>query len=151
MEVCRLTRDIYARPDGEGAYLYGGRWNFPYTAIVYTSPTLSLAILEYLVHLDTDLVPTNVVTLSATIPDAIPIERIHVSSLPHNWRTVQIHPALQRLGTDWVNRGETAVLQVPSAIVPPEHNILLNPNHPDFERITWYKPTPFIFDSRLFK
>ncbi len=151
MKAWRLVRNVYAKPDGEAARLYGGRWNFPKTAVVYASSSLSLAILEFLTHLDSDLIPNNVVSLSAQIPTSFPTETISTADLPANWRTMDRHPTLQRLGMEWVQQGQTAILFVPSAVVPDEHNILLNPGHSEFGLITWSLPIPFSFDPRLFK
>lgn len=149
MKVWRLTRKDHVLPDGEGARLYGGRWNFPNTAIVYMSGTLSLAVLEYLVHLDTDLIPNNVVSLAADLPTTVSVSTVAIASLPANWDTVINHPDVQTIGTAWVAANSSAILQVPSAIIPAECNFLLNPKHPDFHKITWSSPTPFTFDSRL--
>lgn len=149
MEIWRLTRNNHLLPDGEGARLYGGRWNFPKTAIVYTSSTLSLAVLEYLVHLDTDLIPNNVVSLGAHIPPTVSVTTIALASLPLDWREMHADPPLQHIGSNWALSNSTAVLQVPSAIIPSEFNLLLNPNHPDFQLITWSTPLPFTLDPRL--
>ena len=149
MKVWRLTRNDHVLPDGEGARLYGGRWNFPNTALVYMSGTLSLAVLEYLVHLDTDLIPNNVVSLAADLPTTVSVSTVDIASLPANWDTVINHPDVQTIGTAWVAANSSAILQVPSAIIPAECNFLLNPKHPDFHKITWSSPTPFTFDSRL--
>jgi RES domain-containing protein len=149
MKVWRLTRNDHVLPDGEGARLYGGRWNFPKTALVYLSGTLSLAVLEYLVHLDTDLIPNNVVSLAADLPTTVSVSTVDIASLPANWDTVINHPDVQTIGTAWVAANSSAILQVPSAIIPAECNFLLNPKHPDFHKITWSSPIPFTFDSRL--
>src|SRR5262245_8798369 len=150
MEVWRLTSARYPGLDGEGARRYGGRWNKIGTAIVYTAGTQSLAILEYMVHADSDILPTNVVVREANIPGDLQIETISVNDLPTGWREPLDHPALQAIGTDWVNRHSSAVLRVPSAIVPMEHNYLLNPMHRAFAKITWTNPVPFTLDPRLF-
>lgn len=146
MKAWRLVRNAYAKQDGEGARLYGGRWNFPKTAVVYASSSLSLAMLEFLTHLDSD-----VVSLSAETPASLPTETISAADLPANWRTMDRHPAPQRLGMEWVQQGQTAILFVLSAVVPDEHNIFLNPGHSEFGLITWSLPIPFSFDPRLFK
>jgi RES domain-containing protein len=75
MRVWRVTRRAHAAPDGEGARLYGGRWNLPNTAVVYASASLSLAVLEYLVHVDRDLAPSDLVSIAATIPSAFRLRR----------------------------------------------------------------------------
>lgn len=149
MKVWRLSSSRYHLPDGEGARLYPGRWNLSGSAVVYASATLSLAVLETLVHVDSDLLPDDLIILSADIPDELAMETFHDRDLPSNWREYPAPEALQVLGTQWVQRGQTAVLSVPSAVVPGERNYLLNPAHPDFSKIKWSKPSPYKWDRRL--
>lgn len=121
---------------------------------MYTSEHLSLAALEYFVNLDTDLAPDDLVAVSATIPRGIEEERIEVRDLVRiakDWRTSPAPAALQDLGSDWIRRGETAVLSVPSAVVPEERNLLLNPAHEAFSSVRIGRPKPFGLDSRLWK
>ena len=145
----RLCSSRHTLPDGEGARLSGGRWNFPGSAVVYASATLSLAALEQLVHVDVNLLPKDLITLSADIPDQVEIETIHESTLPSSWREYPAPETLQSLGTEWVHRAETAILSVPSVVIPAERNYLFNPAHSDFKRIRWGKPRPFAWDPRL--
>jgi len=149
MRVWRLCSSRHPVPDGKGARLHGGRWSFPGSPVVYASATLSLAVLEQLVHVDWDLLPQDLITLSADIPDHVKIESINEARLPSNWRDYPAPEALQALGTEWVNRAETAVLSVPSVVIPEERNYLLNPAHSDFRRIRWSEPRPFVWDPRL--
>lgn len=150
MQVWRLTSADHPDPTGAGARLAGGRWNHPGTAVVYTAESESLAVLEYLVHLDTDELPNDVVLLTATIPDELAIATIDPATLPHDWRTLDDHERLQTIGTTWAQQTTTAVLQVPSAAVQTGYNYLINPYHPDFATITWSNAIPYHFDSRLF-
>lgn len=150
MVVWRLTLKQHAAADGEGARRYGGRWNKPGTPVVYTSGTLSLAALEYLVHVDSDILPDGLVSISATIPDRLKIETIDASRLPGEWRDKIIPPSVQQLGTDWATNAKSAVLKVPSVIIEHEWNYVLNPRHPEFSQITWQAAAKFSFDSRFF-
>jgi len=120
-------------------------------AVVYTSGTLSLAALEYFVHLDPADAPVDLAAIPAEIPDTIPRRQIEVDTLPSTWRSYPAPEPLADLGTAWVRAGTTAVLLVPSAIVPPEHNVLLNPAHRDFRRIRLGPSEPFSFDPRMWK
>lgn len=149
--VWRLAKAGYASFDGEGARLYGGRWNHPGIRAVYASESLSLAALEYFVNLDTDLAPDRLVSLRAEIPRRIEQEIVETGDLPKHWRTCPAPEALQDIGTEWLRRGETAVLSVPSAVVPEERNYLLNPAHREFSRIRIGRPRPFQFDPRMRK
>ena len=150
MFVWRLTHNKHVAPDGEGARRYGGRWNRPGTSIIYTSGTLSLAVLEFLVHVDSDILPDSLVSVRATIPESVSIQTIHLSDLPGNWKDKIIPVAMQDLGTSWAKRSTSPVLKVPSVVIEEEWNYVLNPLHPDFDKIIWETGVPFSFDSRLF-
>jgi RES domain-containing protein len=147
--VWRLTLKKHAAPDGEGARRYGGRWNKPGTPAVYTSGTLSLAALEYLVHVDSDILPDSLVSIKATIPDSLAIETINASELPGDWKDKIIPVTLQERGTSWANHARSPILKVPSVVIEHEWNYVLNPLHPDFPQITWDTGIAFSFDSRL--
>jgi RES domain-containing protein len=147
--VWRLTLRKHTVPDGEGARRYGGRWNKPGTPVVYTSGTLSLAALEYLVHVDSDILPEGLVSVRATIPDGLKIETINASNLPLEWKDKIIPVSLQQLGTDWVTNAKSAVLKVPSVVIKHEWNYVLNPRHPEFVQIIWDAAAVFSFDQRL--
>lgn len=149
MRVWRLCARRHATPDGEGARLFGGRWNPPSIPVIYTSATLSLATLEYLVNLDSDLLPEDLVALSADIPSQITIQSITRADLPANWQTYPVPDTLRTIGTTWAAARHTVILSVPSVVIPEERNYLLNPGHPDFSRIHWNAPEPFRFDPRI--
>lgn len=136
--------------DGEGARLYGGRWNHKGTAIVYTASSMSLAALEMLVHLPTPEVLKRYVTIPVEFDDAL-CSQLDPKRLPLKWRNNPAVTTTRDIGTDWVNRAASAVLVVPSAVVPAEWNFLLNPNHPDFAKIVIGAPQPFKYDPRLLK
>jgi RES domain-containing protein len=137
--------------DGEGARLYGGRWNHPGTAVVYCSATMSLAALEFFVHVEPDLAPPSLVAMAADLPAGLDVETLEVEALPANWRTYPAPEKLRDLGTGWVRSGRTAVLLVASSVIPHEMNVLLNPAHPDFARIHVREAEPFAFDPRMWK
>jgi RES domain-containing protein len=151
VRVWRVCSRRHRAFDGEGARLYGGRWNHHGARVVYTSGSLSLAALEYFVNLDPDLMPPGLVAVSADIPDGVRVQQIRVRDLPRNWRDAPAPEALRDLGTTWVSRGASAVLAVPSAVIPEDRNYLLNPAHPDFRRIRIGGPEPFRFDPRMWK
>jgi len=149
--VWRLCRKRHAAFDGEGARLAGGRWNRRGTPVVYCSATLSLAVLEYFVNLPGGLAPPDLVSIAADVPDALSSESLEAGALPRNWRRYPAPEALAELGTRWVREGKTAVLAVPSVVVPQERNYLLNPAHADFKRVLVGKPDPFSLDLRMWK
>jgi len=133
---------------GEGARLYGGRWNSPGVAVVYAAGSQSLAALEMIVHLDSSELLQNYVVFEVGIDESL-VVKIGWSQLPRNWRSDPPPRKVQEIGDTWVRAGMSAVLQVPSATLPSEFNFLLNPYHPDFPRLVIGKPSPFRLDARL--
>lgn len=148
MIVWRLCRAGYAALDGEGAFLFGGRWNSPGTHLVYTSRRLSLAILEILVHAGPANLPDGFVKLEISIPEDIGREALTASGLPERWRYGATR-GTQSVGDNWVADARSAALQLPSAIVPEEENVLINPRHADAGRIAVLSQTPLRLDPRL--
>ncbi len=136
--------------DGEGARINGGRWNSRGVPIVYTSSSAALATLELLVRIRNRAPFRKYVLFACSFEEPL-VELLDRATLPPDWRDPQAPPALQTIGDRWVARGETAVLQVPSAIIETESNYLLNPAHADFGRITIADPTPFSLDLRLLR
>lgn len=151
MRVWRLCRRRYAAFDGEGARIAGGRWNRRGTAVVYTSATLSLAALEYFVNVDASVAPDDLVSILADVPEDMPIANVQTRDLPRGWRRYPAPESLMDIRTAWAMRGREAALSVPSAVVPPERNYLLNPSHPEFGKIRIGAPQPFSLDPRLWK
>jgi RES domain-containing protein len=145
-------RKAYARSplDGQGAYLYGGRWSSPGTRLAYTSEHQSLAMLEYFVHLDAVDAAGDLVLVVAEIPDGIPQERVAAEQLLSTWRNFPAPPELARIGDDFVRRGENCVLIVPSALAPHENNWLINPRYSTFGKNVVCEPEPLTYDSRMF-
>jgi RES domain-containing protein len=93
--------------------------------------------------------PADLVSVTAEIPDSLRVTTIRVEDLPARWRRYPAPEELAALGTDWAARRTSAALRVPSAIVPSEHNYLLNPAHADFARIRVGGARRFSFDPRL--
>ena len=151
MLVWRISSAAWSELGGEGARLAGGRWNSPGTPVVYMSATLSLAALELFVHLDPEDDPNDLIAGSAEIPPTLEIEYIRVKRLTREWRQYPAPEALAEIGTQWVGRGKTPILCVPSAVIPQERNYLLNPAHADFGRIRVNDPVPFHLDPRMWK
>ena len=151
-QVYRILRSTYAHTplDGEGAYRYGGRWSSPGTRLCYTSEHQSLAMLEYFVHLDSNDPPDDLVLVTAEVPDKLTRERVAAHELSADWLETPAPSALARLGDEFAQRGEHALLLVPSALAVGENNWLLNPRHPDFKKIRIQAPQPLRYDPRMF-
>jgi RES domain-containing protein len=108
-------------------------------------------VLELFVHVDINTAPGDLVAIQVDIPDALTIETVKIESLPRDWRHYPGAEALKDLGTVWAEKASTAILAVPSAIIPEERNYLLNPTHRHFKRIRILKPVAFRFDPRMWK
>ncbi|KRE23963.1 hypothetical protein ASE66_01465 [Bosea sp. Root483D1] len=139
MKVWRVARAAFADLSGEGARLYGGRWNSPGWPVVYTAENPALAILEVRVHLDLtpELIPDDYVLIEIETGPASIGEGDPAALEP------------QALGDAWLAAGATALLKVPSFIAPRSFNVLVNPRHPDAVGIKVLTTQPFNFDRRL--
>ncbi|HEY2103225.1 MAG TPA: RES family NAD+ phosphorylase [Chthoniobacterales bacterium] len=146
-----MLRKPYSRApfDGQGSYLYGGRWSNPGTRLTYASEHQSLAMLEYFVHLEASDSPPDLVLASADVPDDLTRQRIEVGKLPANWRETPAPAELARLGDEFVRAAARCLLIVPSALVTSENNWLINPLHDEFRKITIRETEPLNYDSRL--
>ncbi len=145
----RIVKEKHAATafNGEGARLYGGRWNSPGASVVYTSGSMALAALESLVHLNPP-VAFNYVAIPIEFGESL-VEIVAAAGLPANWTVEPPPPSTRDIGDLWIKEARSAVLELPSVIIPGESNFLLNPTHPDFKKIAIGKPLPFSFDPRL--
>jgi RES domain-containing protein len=151
VDVWRITTPEYADRalSGEGAARYGGRWNPRGLAVVYASSSLSLAVLELLVQTGAQVVPTALRSVRIDIPESVSIRDLPPDGLPASWRDYPAPSSLQVIGSEWIETGSTAVLSVPSAVVPEEKNYLLNPGHPDSEKVSVQSISEMDLDLRL--
>jgi len=150
LRIWRLVKERHAENafDGEGARIYGGRWNSPGCRVVYTSGSLALAALETLVHLD----PAMPLPRFLAFPSQLFSTDIIPAGLPAAYSLSGVPPDLtqtRRLGDQWLEEGQHLALSVPSAIVPQESNLLLNPLHPRFAKLMIGSPVTFAVDARL--
>jgi RES domain-containing protein len=150
LSVWRITSKKFTKSafKGEGARLFGGRWNTPGTPLIYTAESKSLAVLEILVHLDSPDLLRKYVLFEVKIEDPL-VTHLDPASLPKDWRQDPPPPDAQKLGDEWASSAHSAVLRVPSAIVTGEFNYLLNPRHPDFNKLKIGPPQSFFLDPRL--
>lgn len=143
MFVYRLCNHVFKNLDGEGARLYGGRWNSVGLPVVYTSEHLSLCVLEQLVHLNINTIPDNWVSLKIEIPNKIRGEEL--GSLP------KTDLEAKKMGDNWIQSNKSLFFKVPSAIIQTEYNFLVNPAHPDAKEIKIIDVSQFKLDPRLLK
>lgn len=153
MRVYRIEREKYLDTTLEGmgaAKTEGFRWNSPNTYLVYTASTRALATLEVSVHLDlSEDLPTDRYYLEIDIPDNVPILELEVNDLPANWNSKPPILLTQFIGDEFVNSNEFAILKVPSSIVPPEYNYLINPRHRYISKIKVVSKEVMKFDERV--
>jgi RES domain-containing protein len=134
--------------DGQGARLYGGRWNSVGVRMVYTAGSVSLAVLEILVHLENaDILPAY--SLCAVHFDEAVVTSLERSRLPVNWGDNPSPPELLAIGDAWIASRSSAMLEVPSAVIESESLYLINPEHPDFPSLVIESPRPYTIDQRL--
>lgn len=145
MIVHRLCKAAHAALDGEGARMWGGRWNLPARAMVYTAATPSLAVLEVLVHLDLppDLIPDDMVLLAIDVPDDATLHSLDGTPTDAD--------ACRQAGDAFLDASQALGLRVRSVVVPQEANLLLNVRHADMKRVRVVGTDPFRFDPRLLR
>lgn len=150
--VWRLVKSRYASSafDGEGARVYGGRWNSPGVRAAYASDNAALAVLEVLVHLDVTATLSTYSLVEASLPNES-IDELDTSRLPDDWSTSPVPARVQMLGDAWMSAGQALALRVPSTLVPGASNLLINPAHPDIDRFQVVSILPFAFDRRLLR
>lgn len=150
MRAFRIVKKRHALTafSGEGARAYGGRWNFVGVPMVYAAHTRALAALESLAHFGGAERSIAFVTFEIEIPDRLALH-VDAAELPRDWRSEEPRASTQALGSEWQRRGRSAALVVPSVLVPQESCVLLNPEHPDIDRIMVMYPEAFTFDTRL--
>lgn len=149
----RIDKKKYAATsfNGFGASVDGGRWNSAGIRVVYASEHLAMAAQEKYVHLPKP-VPAKWRFVKFRIEfGALAVQRVNLATLPPGWQDSPPTALTQAIGDAWVQAGATAILAVPSVIIPEETNFLLNPAHPDFARIEISPPEPFVFDPRVTK
>lgn len=148
----RIFRTKYsaASLSGEGARRDGGRWNRPGVPVVYLADSLPLAVLELLVRVQHVGVLGGFSTARVEIPDRV-VETIDRTDLPDGWRKSPRPEAVVAIGERWVREARTAVLQVPSALLPSEKNFVMNPAHRDFSKLRAGPIEPLDLDPRLLR
>lgn len=134
--ICyRISKKKYAKDlSGTGAKLYGGRWNSEGLPALYTSRSLSLAILEQLVRVPVHILNLTFIYIEIEIPDDS-LKQLTPKMLPKNWRKNPISKSTQRIGDQWLKDAKHLCFEVPSAINPVEKNIIINPFHKDFSKV----------------
>ena len=148
MIIYRLATGDYIKDlSGNGSKVYGGRWNSIGLNALYCTENISLAVLEILVNVKKYKRPFDYHLLTISIPDSIKPVVINVSKLKKNWKDDISYS--QFMGDGFLKTQQSLILQVPSAIVEPENNIIINPKHTDASKIKIVSSKLFEFDKRL--
>ncbi len=148
MIVYRISKQHYIEDlSGTGAARYPGRWNSKNTYILYTAATPSLALLESVVHIS-KIIQDKYSMATIYLPDNM-LEEVTVKDLPENWSVFPPPDYLKKYGDDFVRKQKSLALKVPSAIMPEDGNILINPSHPDIKLVKIETIRPITIDSRL--
>lgn len=156
MKLWRIAAETrqYAAIDlsGGGAAAFPGRWNDERQKVVYSAPTIAIAVLETAAHIDDAGLPLNRFLVEIDVPDDIwaAREELAAAALPAAWAAIPAGRASVQVGADWLNARRSAILLVPSVIVPEEFAALINPEHADAARITARVLRPFEYD-KLFR
>lgn len=149
MTVYRITNSLYKDDlSGQGAKLYGGRWNNTGFPAVYTSEHISLCILEMLVNITLPESQLNYYLLQINIPDSFEPLFISKKKLKQNWEDDENYSRF--MGTAFLKNKQSLLLKITSAVINEENNYLINPLHSDFKKVSISKSLPFKFDNRLF-
>ncbi|HEX3437160.1 MAG TPA: RES family NAD+ phosphorylase [Pseudacidobacterium sp.] len=151
MQLWRLFPERFSSTafTGTGSLYAAGRWNHLGVFMIYTATSRALAALEFFVNLDPSEAPDDLLLAEAIVPDEW-IERLNIELLPANWRELN-NTECRDLGSQWASSNRSVGLQVPSAVVDGDWNVLLNPKHPDFNKVRIAAPKPFHYDERMFQ
>lgn len=147
MQVFRIALAKYA-----GSLVASGRaarWNPNEVDVIYAAGSRSLACLENVVHRNQIGLNNAFQVMTIEIPDDIIVLTIELKKLPADWVEFENMPLTQEMGESWILEGKSAVLKVPSSIIPAEYNYLINPKHPDFKLVKLLKSEAFVFDKRI--
>ncbi len=152
MRLWKICRRRYAAEaaTGEGARLYGGRWNSRGLSVVHASTSLALAAVETFVNLEPNLQPKDLVSIEGEVPDELEIGRLDPGSLPSNWHETR-NETLRRFGTNGFELDGPSPCSCHRRQSAGEWDVLLNPAHLDFRRIKFEEPARFKFDAWMFR
>ena len=140
----------YAALEGTGGLLASGRWHSKGRPIIYCTPDPSTALLEVLVHtgeIDLADAPVTFQFLKIAVPSGVSVTSVALEELPRDWPTQE--NITRRIGDSWLVSNATALLRVPSVLVPETWNVLINPRHPDSQRLRIARTVAYPLDGRL--
>lgn len=149
MIIYRISNSLHSDDiSGTGAKIFGARWNTKGTPMLYTSGTISLALLELLVHSQFKRFSIELDLVTIQLPPSFKAAEISIKKVKDDWE--KDHGYTQFIGDEFIRNKQDLVLKVPSAIVQEENNFLINPLHPDFKKVRIIETRSFKTDERLF-
>jgi RES domain-containing protein len=151
MEIYRITQKEYAEDlSGNGARLFGGRWNSEGFSALYTSSSRSLALLETLAHTPAKMLNVRVYHLiTLAVPDKIITQKLSVEDLLPGWDAPDTRPFTKKIGDTFLSDKKTLLLEAPSVLMPEEINYVLNPLHEDMKHVKLVNRRRIYFDKRI--
>jgi RES domain-containing protein len=150
MLVYRITKSKYASDiNGTGSALYPGRWNKKEIPVLYTGENKEIALLEYIVNTPPMIAP-KLDILTIEIPDNS-ITELSITDLPDDWYQYPAPTILSEIGQNWIDKGKSIALKVPSSIIHSSCNIILNCKHKDYKKVKILNQERFFFDFRFIK
>ena len=134
---------------GAGARINGGRWNSAGKAALYTSESKSLALLEVLANTPLGILRTDFSIITLELTGSFSTDEYTLKELPDGWSAYPVPVSVTRMGDRWLTAGRSLLLKVPSVIVPSECNVIINPAHPDFNKIKIIATEKLVIDKRI--
>ncbi|MVN23478.1 RES family NAD+ phosphorylase [Mucilaginibacter arboris] len=151
MKLFRLAKSKYSRDlSGRGAEKAGGRWNSKGTPILYTAQSIALATTEIAVHVPLGILPKGYVAITYELPEQVTILELKPDEWPADFKSIPHSHSTQVIGDEFIAHKKALILKVPSVVVQGDFNYLINPNHPDLEKVVIIAAEPYEFDERLF-
>ncbi len=149
MILYRIANKMFSNDlSGNGARLYGGRWNSQGTPLLYCSEHISLALLEMMIHTRLNDYSITLDLVYINLPDSIAPKDILLSKLKSNWREDTAYTRF--IGDEFARQKKNMVMRIPSAVIPEENNFLINPQHTLFGKLSILQIKSFRPDKRLF-
>jgi RES domain-containing protein len=151
MKLFRLAKSKYSRDlSGKGAEIAGGRWNSKGTPMLYTAQSIALATTEIAVRVPLGILPKGYVAITYELSEPVSILELKPHQWPADFKSIPHSHSTQVIGDEFIAGKEALILKVPSVVVQGDFNYLINPGHPDLEKVVITAAEPYEFDERLF-
>ncbi len=151
MELYRITHEVYSNDlRGNGSWLFGGRWNSEGHHALYSASSRSLALLETLSHTPAKMLQLKAyILITLYVPDATIQQVIDLNELPERWDSSDIHPYTRKTGNNFLLENKKLLLRAPSVLMQEENICMLNPLHPDMNKVKIVHRRRIRFDTGM--